>query len=105
MAETAKRETKETRVLLDFRGSRDIRVTLEFLGFLDHLAFQVLMDCKERGDYRVSLASQVQGGLLGTADSKENLETEDPKEKRAMKAPLVLPAPAPSSKEIWGSQG
>lgn len=104
-AETAKREKKETRVFLVSRESQDKRAILEFLDFLGNLAFQVLMDRRERGDCRVSLASQVLGVMLGTLDSKETLETEDSLEKRAMKAPLVLPAPALSSKETLASQG
>lgn len=104
-AEMAKREKKETRVFLVSRERRDKRAILVLLDFLDNLAFQVLMDKRERGDCRVSLASQVQGAMLGTLDSKEKLETEDSLERRAMRAPLVPPAPASSSKETLASQG
>lgn len=80
-------------------------MTLEFLDFLDNLVFQVLMDRRERGDCRVSLASQVQRVISGTEESKENLETEDSREKRVLTAPLVPLAPTPSLKETLGSQG
>lgn len=101
-ADMAKRERKETRVILDSRENRDKRATLDCLDFLVNLVFQVLMDRRERGDYKVSLASQVQRALLGTLDSKENWETEDFLDKKVMMALLVHPAPTPLSKEILG---
>lgn len=58
-AETAQKETKESRVAQAFREKQDIRVTQEDLDFLDNPAFQVLMDRRVRRDCRASMASQV----------------------------------------------
>lgn len=99
-----KREIKEIRVFLVSRESRDTRVTLDILDFLDNLAFQVLMDRREREDCRVFLASQVQRVLWGTLDLKENLETEDSPERKVMTALLVPLALKFGSKETLVSQ-
>lgn len=86
------------------RGRLDRRVNLESLDWLDNLAFQVLMDQKEKGESMDFLVSQVQRVLMVTLESKGSWEAEDFQEKRVTMAPQVHLDQLFSLKETLASQ-